>query len=439
MILNKLGQLRTYLITRPILRNVVILVTGTTVAQLLGVIAAPILTRLYTPVEFGLLTVYIALLALFALLGTLQYENAIPLPESDEDAANLLVLSFFILAAICLISTATLWFGRELISSYLHISQLAAFLWLIPLSLMGMGTYNILSSWSVRKKTFGRIAQTKVTQSVGMVSTMIALGIFQQGIIGLLLGDMIGRMSGGLRLTYLIVKEDVSLLKKVSWQGIRQIAVRFNRFPKYSVISSLIRELSEQLPALFLAVAYGPWVVGLFMLVQRVLGMPISLIGYSVSNVYMAEAAKHMQNNDSARILKLYWQTIKHLLLIAVPILILLSIGAPKLFPLVFGSQWSEAGTYLRILCPMYLFQFLSIPISTTLYVYERQDLQFFREIIRIMLLLVAIVMVMVADLQPLYAFSLLSTVGCLSFFIYGFVSWLAIKQNLQVVQNVTV
>ena len=92
-----------------------------------------------------------------------------------------------------------------------------------------------------------------------------------------------------------------------------------------------------------------------------------------------------------------------------------------------------------RSLCPMYLFQFLSIPVSTTLYVFERQDLQLIREIIRGGLLFTSMVLIITADLPAVYAFGLLSASGTVSFLGYGFASWLAIKQNRsRTVEHVT-
>lgn len=428
--IGRISPIKEFVERKPFFRHVLVLVTGTTLAQLIAVVASPILTRLYSPKEFGLLTVYMAILFIFALLGSLQYENALPLPEEDEPAACLLVLSFLILTAMCLLSGLLLWVFRKMLINNLHVSDLAGFLWLIPFSLLGVGTYNILSSWSVRRKTFRRIAHTKVTQSLGMVGTMLTGGFLGLGLIGLLLGDVMGRMGGSGRLAFLFVKEERSLMKKVTPRGIIEAAVRYKKFPQLSVGSSLMRELCEQTPALFLSMAYGPWVVGLFMLVQRVLGMPLSLIGYSVGSVFTAEAMEHIQKNNNAQVMVLYWQTVKHLFLIALPVLALLAVCAGVLVPFVFGPQWREAGFYLRILCPMYLFQFIAIPVSSTLYVLERQDLQFIREAVRSALLVSVMIVVMAADLSSSFAFILLSGAGSVSFLLYGLASWLAIKQN---------
>lgn len=86
-----------------VVSSVFILTTGTALAQLLAALASPVLTRLYSPKEFGLLSAYIAILSLISLYGTLQYENAITIPKEDSDAADVLVLSFIILLMVSII------------------------------------------------------------------------------------------------------------------------------------------------------------------------------------------------------------------------------------------------------------------------------------------------------------------------------------------------
>lgn len=423
-------RLQEFLAKKPFYRHVIVLVTGTTLAQTVAVLASPILTRLYSPKEFGLLTVYVAILSIFALLGTLQYENAIPLPKEEDSAANLLVFSFVILLGICALSGISLWAGKTLILKMMHAQQLMGYLWLIPFSLLGVGIYNILYSWNMRRKTFDRIAKTKITQSFGMIGTQITAGLLTQGSLGLFLGDVIGRMGGSGRLTYLIIKEDWQVLRKVTGRGILREAVRYKRFPLISGGAALLRELSEQMPAFLFAVAYGPREVGWFLLAQRILEMPLSLIGYSVGNVYMAEALSLIQDKSGKKLFALYWQTLKHLFFLSLPFIVVLCLFAPGAVPFVFGLEWREAGIYLRILCPMYLLKFLSLPVSFTVYVLERQDLQLIREIIRFVLLLFFWVMVMASDLSPKAAMGLLAMSGSVAFVINGIMSWLAIKQN---------
>lgn len=235
-------------------------------------------------------------------------------------------------------------------------------------------------------------------------------------------------MGGSGRLAWLILKEDRKILNHVSAGSLRKAAARFSKFPLISSWSVLLRELANQLPAFFFIITYGPGVLGWFMLVQRILEIPLSVIGYSVGNVFVSEVSLLSQQNSTNQIFKLYWQTLKGLTLISLPFMIAVSVISPWAFPFIFGPEWNEAGIYLQILAPMFLLQFLSIPLSNTVYILERQNLQLIRELIRFTMLLVTFLVVKDAGLPALESVKLLSLVGSVSFAVNVIISWIAIK-----------
>ncbi|MGI6328042.1 MAG: lipopolysaccharide biosynthesis protein [Dethiobacteria bacterium] len=364
----------------PYYRHVLILTSGTAFSQLLLVLASPLLTRIYTPGDFGLLSVYISIIEIFALLSSLKYEYAVPLARDEAGAANLLALCFGILLSVCFFATLCLWFTHSFLFHLLKVPGLEEYFWLFPVSLFGMGSLKILHYWAMRTKKFVPIARAKIRQSMGMIGIQIVTGFLGQGTFGLVLGDALGRLGGSGKLTYDFIKENLDVLKtNVSPPGIRQVAFRYKKFPLILTGSSLINEFAVHLPVVLLTLAYGPQVVGLFVLVQRITGLPLTLIGESINDVFMAEASSLLKDNPG-RISKLYWDTFKHLLLLSIPFFLMVAFIAPWVFMFVFGQQWTEAGAYLRILTPMYLLQFVSIPVSATLLVFERQILQFLRD-----------------------------------------------------------
>ena len=77
-------------------RNVATVATGTAGAQAISIAFSPIITRLYGPDSFGLLGVFMALVAVLAPLAALTYPIAIVLPKEDSDARALGWLSFYI-------------------------------------------------------------------------------------------------------------------------------------------------------------------------------------------------------------------------------------------------------------------------------------------------------------------------------------------------------
>ena len=77
-------------------RNVLTLMTGTTIAQAIPIAISPILTRIYTPEEFGIFALYMAFISIGAAIVTGKYEMAILLPKRNEYAKYLVVISIFL-------------------------------------------------------------------------------------------------------------------------------------------------------------------------------------------------------------------------------------------------------------------------------------------------------------------------------------------------------
>ncbi len=410
--------------------NVMVLAGGAGLGQFLVVLATPFLTRLYSPEDFGVLAVYASILSIILITASLRYEVAIPLPEKDESAANLLALCFFILTTESLLCVAGIWLFREQVTHWLNCASLKPYLLLLPLSLFWAGTYKILNCWALRRKTFSRIARTKLTQSFGQVLTQLGAGFLYAGPLGLLLGDVVGRASGSGTLACLAFRQDGKVIKGVSLFGIRKVLKRYWRFPIISSGAAMLNGLGVQLPPLLLAGYYGAGVAGLFALGQRILGLPLGLLSNSVAQVYLAETAK-MATSSPQKIRSLFWDTMKKMFVMGIIVISFFMLILPWLFSTVFGNQWSESEIYLRILGPMFLFQLTCSPIGGTLDVLERQDLAMIREVIRVSLTAVALIMAGVSNQPPVMAVTFLSIAASIGYIIYAFMSWLAIRSFL--------
>ena len=174
----------------PFVRGVTVLVGGTAGAQLLTVLAAPLLTRLYSPEDFGMLAVYASLLALISIISSLRYELAIPLPEDDAEAANIAVLSLILVGLSTLLAGFMMLLASQPLANVLGLPGLARYLWLLPIGVLFGGTYTIFNYWSVRTKRFTTIASTKLRQAVAMIA--LQLTAFKLGDIALLYGHVVG-------------------------------------------------------------------------------------------------------------------------------------------------------------------------------------------------------------------------------------------------------
>ncbi len=371
--------------------NVATLAGGTALGQALVVLVSPLLTRLYSPTDFGGLAVYTSLLSIAVTLASLRYELAIPLPEKDTTAANLLALSLLIVLVISLLVGGVVWlFGAQIVA-WTNATYIGPYLWLLALGVLGAGTYQALNYWAVRREYFTRIAQTKLNQAIGMVATQIGIGALVSGPLGLLAGDVVGRASGSATLATQALRKDRQALRSISPSQMRQAGQRYRRFPLLSSGSGLLNSAGVQLPPLLFAAFYGPQVAGWLALGNRVMTAPITLIGQSVAQVYYSEASRLAQENPSA-LHRLFWRTATRLFAAGVIPVILLCFGGSWLFSLIFGSPWRMAGLFMQILALQYLAQFVVVPLAKTLTILERQDIQLYWDAARLVLVVGSLV-----------------------------------------------
>ncbi len=372
-------------IKKDFVKNVALIAGGSAFGQGLAVLASPILTRLYTPKEFGELAVFVALIAILASVASLRYELAIPL-ASEEEAPKLLWLSLLLalLSGIGLFIVVA-WFGK-LCASWLGVPGLSPYLWVLPTGVVLVGLYQSLSSLAIRQGNYSAIAQTKVRQGIGMVISQVALGLFGAKTFGLIVGDVIGRSLGILHLWFLTPYRRKTPHVRQIWQ----VGMEYWKFPLFSSFSTLINRIGLQLPNLLLASLYGPQVAGWYMLVQKVMGIPSSLVGQSVAQVYVGEASR-IQREAPETLLAFFMSLTKRLLILgAFPILVGGLLGS-MVFGYIFGSDWTTAGKFLLMLTPMFAIQFVVSPLSQTLIVLRQQEYQLIWDTSRLIVVFLAI------------------------------------------------
>jgi O-antigen/teichoic acid export membrane protein len=357
---------RSFLPKNAFARSAGVLVGGTMGAQLATVLAAPVLTRLYTPEDFGMLAVYSSLFALIGVISSLRYDLAIPLPEDDVEAANVAVLSLLLVGiSTTLTAVLVLMLGTS-IAELLGVPVLANYLWLLPVGVLLSGAYSVFNYWSVRTKRFSTIAQTKLTQAIATLA--IQLATFKFGGIGLLFGQVAGQSVG----TTSLARPALAMLafKQVSWVGIRNALVRYRRFPVFATWSGLVNTAGHQLPPIMFSALFSAGVAGLYALAQRILMLPSSLIGTAIGSVFLSHAVEAHQKEGLG---DLYEKLQDKLIRIGLPPAVILVFIGPSLFVLVFGESWRSAGQFAQWLAAGVFAGFVVSPLSMVFSILEKQ------------------------------------------------------------------
>ena len=342
------------------------LIGGTVMAQILTTAISPILTRVYTPSDFGKLAIFTAMLSLLTVAAAGRYELAIPLSEDDREASQVFLLAFIITLITSIACVLAVILLSDRIESLLGPLGTNRYLFVLPIGVMAVSSFAIMEKWAIRRQAFVPIAKSKVGQTLGTIAVQI--GGSGYGFIALIGGLVAGQAVGITRLGS-IARKSVNT-GGFSWHEVKRVAKRYKNFPLYSVWIALLNTGSLQFAPLFLAGLFGASAVGLYALTLRVLALPATVIGNAVGSVMLARAPEvHRQG----RLKDLVGRMHATLAATGAPALVLMLVAGPDLFALVFGETWREAGRYAQWMAPWMYFQFQWSPLSMLTIVLELQ------------------------------------------------------------------
>lgn len=370
------------------------------VSQLVMLVLAPVLTRLYLPSEFGAYSLFISITSVVGLVSSLKYDQAIMLARLDKDANAIFLLSLSItslttaLSAIAIIALQAL--------NIKEINDISDMVWYIPIGIFLIGALQIFNSYLSRKQSYKQIATTRMVNSLSMMSvqiggkniataeqliqkelnTSVHLGFerFDWLILGKIFADS---------LSLLILLKNISIttpLKsiKTSASRLKANARKHHYFPRYQSLTVFSSAVSQNLPVFLLAWLYSVEIAGFYALSSRVLRAPINLIGSSTKEVYYQKASKMFSEGQS--IFTLYIKTTLGLTkLFIIPFIVVILLGE-YLFGVIFGDSWIIAGELSQLLILWYFVGFINAPSIATFSILSKQKVQMIVEIVSLIL-----------------------------------------------------
>ena len=357
------ARVLAFILNNPLYKGAIILGSGTAIAQMIGILTMPIITRLYSPSDLGVLAVYSSLLAIVGIGATLKYDYAIPLPKEEEDASNLFGLCLILLSVTTAVFAIILLFGGDFLIQYFDLSSIGQYFWFLLVGFFGMGLYTILNYWAVRQRDYERITYTKINQGMGGSISKIILGILSFGPMGLIIGHIVSQIAGIGTLARAMWKRERENLKNISIVRMMSVAKKYKSFPIFNFPTSIINTIALSLPPIILLALYDSQTVGFYALAHMIIVLPGSVISGSMGQAYLGEVSK-MAREGSQELRSLYVRTLKHLSIIGIPLIGIPALCAPFLIPVIFGEAWAEAGGYCWPLAFMVIANFVASPTS---------------------------------------------------------------------------
>src|ERR1700730_14120774 len=338
--------------------NVLTLVTGNGLSQLINIAGTLVLARLFAPDAFGSFALFVTLVSFLSVLGGGRYELAIMLPEKDEEAANILFLAVLVLTGVGGVSLLIVAFFHSPIALLLGDDRLRLWLWAAPVALLINGLYQVQGVWFGRMKRFRRLATGRVLQSSGTVLGQLGLLVIHSGGCALVGGWIIGQSIGSLfLLSQLFYSDGKFLWQARDWAVLREAVGRYRNFPIYKAPHSFVSNASSQVVIVILRMFASLNLVGLYSMAARAVYLPVTLIASSMNDVFYEKAATELKQGALERFVT---RLLRIQLVLAAPLLVLVTYDAKLIFGFVLGPKWVPAGSFAAILAFLSFLYFLT-------------------------------------------------------------------------------
>ena len=373
---------------------VLTLLSGAGVVFVIMFFAQGVITRLYTTEEIGIGKYFVSVITVVAAVASLRYEDALMLPEKDEDGAVLVWVSMFVLACtVILTAIASLWSSE--IATLFQFPEVAPYLPLVPVALLLMRTGKVAEFWLVRMRAFRRISAVHITLTSAMTGSRVTAGappfnLDERGHVG---GFLFGHLVATTTVVTMVVRRHLRVMvQSCRWHRIKAAARRYRRFALFSTPAATISTLVASMPPFVIPffILDKEAQLGLYSMAFAAITIPISFISRSVAHVFFVNAAEaHLQGNLGQV------TTIVHrrlIMVITFPLLALL-LGGPDCFEIWMGTEFRQSGSYARYIGGWLFLSAVVSPLTRVFDVTENQRLDFALGLLMLVSLTTALVL----------------------------------------------
>ena len=351
------------------LKNVATLALGTIVSQSIVICVSPVLTRIYSVEDFGILSLFTSIGVFLAVLTTGRYELAVVLPNRDSKAREIVQLIITLGLLVSLIYGLLILGLTSSGSLFSHIKLLQnKVVFLLPIYTFLTSVYTAIGYWFQRKKMYKRISIASTIQAIATAIFSMLFGWLNFQQFGLIFSLILAILVS----TIYLFKSEIKYFLSFSLHDMMQMAKRYVSFPKFMLVSDLSLSLTQQFIPVIFATLFSTLVVGYYAMANRILRLPIIVMVGAISNVFRNEAIEEIMIKGNCK--ELYISTVKKLSYIGIPVFLLIFFIGPFAFQIVFGPEWKTAGVFSRVLCILLFTEFIAVPLNSLFYIREKQN-----------------------------------------------------------------
>lgn len=329
-----------------------------------------VLPRIFSPSQFGVYSVFSALVVLVGIVAGGRYEFAIGLPKKNWEAASLFTLCILAATGSALVFFILAWIFLTIppSNSFEFLATVQDWLPWVTAGIATLAWYNATSYLALRYGRFDSVGKSKA-----LIALLTGGGQLVGGLLvssnedSLIIPFVFGQLAGAV---FLILSVNPP---RWNFTGLRNSASRYMRFPLHVAPGSLLDGVTAMLPITVFAGTLSLHDAGLYSLAERILRIPITLLGSSVLQVFYRRITEIRQDSAACRqLLKRTWLLLSVLALI--PSIIVMARGE-AVFEAFFGEEWTEAGRIAEWMIIGIFALFVAYPTSNTFVIKERTAL----------------------------------------------------------------
>ena len=409
------------LVSSSFLRNVITLSAGMGLASFISFCFLFILTRLFTPEEFGKWDVFMRIIQLVAILFTLRLEMTIVLPKDQKEATKVSLLSLVILSLLSFLSLIIFFLFNDFFNSLIGNPFDSWWLILIPLGGFFLGFYNILLNWNSRFENYKKISKSNVIHS--FVSSPLSAVLYFLGALGLILGQIFARVIA----VYFLIQNFFSEIKKVKFSEFlnssKNLIKKYKSFPLFEIPQSLLQRFSNDVIFYFTAFAFGGATVGILSVSEKILAKPLNIISESFKVAFYQRLT--IEKNKTTFFLK----SVLGMFFFGVLAVCLIYFIPVDAFKFLLGdNDWVKVGLYIKIISPLVLSRFVFVMASGAIAYRLKNHITLLWRILYCVLLIILFSCIKWdSDEELLLIYSVL---GALMYLFLGILSFFVLKNN---------
>jgi O-antigen/teichoic acid export membrane protein len=367
----------TYLrvILAPFGRVHALFVSGSALAMLFPIISAPIVARLYSPNDFGVYAVFYSLSTILAAVSSLELRHVAMLEPTRDAGAQGVQLALSAVVAFTLLLVAGLvlvpqgWLGKA------FGTQVVPFLNWLPLTVLLIGASQVLYTWATREKEYRFLARNKLILGGATMTFQISIGMMQPGPVGFIAANLLGLLLINALLLRLFLRGRRNMAVAFGFASAKTQFLRHHRLTIWTMPGALINTLSQFLPDLLINSFFGAAQLGQYSLAMRMLNLPISFLSNSIQEFFRQQSSEEFNTTGQCR--GSFWRFLVLTTIGAIVLILPVVLLMPIVFPFIFGTQWTAAGTLVQAVALLVMIRFVSSPLSYIWIVRGQQKLDF--------------------------------------------------------------